>query len=268
MVFADSPSEVIYEHNKCDEGLLAAYYRREPVYTVAYYDDLLRRMTRMVGRTNYALLEFGCGSGMLLRRARRVGVDARGIDYSPYAAKARDLFGLAIENCDLDDASFAPGSFDVVVSHATFEHLANPLEVGSKLVRLLRPGGLFVVSGVPNHRTASIRVFRNYFNNEPPGHVNFFDTSTMRLLLEKLLLSPVAIRTYGVNVWYVMDLVRRLRRAPVVDSTYVPTLADTEYMLSGFDRMEPTPAHSIVSRLYCALALPGMGLCLEAWARK
>ena len=24
-----SPSEVIYEHNKCDGGLLAAYYRRE-----------------------------------------------------------------------------------------------------------------------------------------------------------------------------------------------------------------------------------------------
>jgi hypothetical protein len=71
MVFADSPSEVIYEHNKCDEaarGVLPP----EPVYTVAYYDDLLRRMTRMVGRTNYALLEFGCGSGMLLRRARRL----------------------------------------------------------------------------------------------------------------------------------------------------------------------------------------------------
>ena len=75
---------------------------------------------------------------------------------------------------------------------------------------------------MPNHRTVSIRVFRNYFNNEPPGHVNFFDTSTMRLC-SKAPAVPVAIRTYGVNVWYVMDLVRRLRRAPVVDSTYVPT---------------------------------------------
>ena len=65
-----------------------------------------------------------------------------------------------------------------------------------------------------------------------------------------------------------MDFVRRLRRAPVVDSTYVPTPADADYMLRGFDRMEPTPAQLLVSRLYYGLALPGSGNSVEAWGVK
>jgi SAM-dependent methyltransferase len=134
---------------------------------------------------------------------------ARGIDFSPYAARARDLFGLAIENCDLDDASFAPGSFDVVVSHATFEHLANPLEVGAETVRLLRPGRLFVVSG-DSHRTVSIRVFAASNSSRP---AIAFSTHRRCGFAREAPAVPVAIRTYGVNVTACVDLVRRLPRA-------------------------------------------------------
>ena len=104
----------------------------------------------MVGTYELSLpLEFGCGSGHAAAPRATVGCGrARGIDFSPYAARARDLFGLAIENCDLDDASFRARLVSMLWCPTPLSrHLANPLEVGSKLVRLLlRPGGLFVVS--------------------------------------------------------------------------------------------------------------------------
>jgi SAM-dependent methyltransferase len=100
------------------------------------------------------VLDASCGVGYGIEILSRAGASAvTGVDISAEAiAAAKDRFGefaTALEEADLRDLPFKDNSFDVVVSFETIEHVEEPREALAELDRVLRPGGILVISS-PN----------------------------------------------------------------------------------------------------------------------
>jgi SAM-dependent methyltransferase len=117
----------------------------------------VQRLLRRHVKPGSDLLEIGFAPGKLLSCvARRLGARVSGIDYSPRGVEAsRDLFERAGVSGDLrvEDVfatSFAPNSFDCVLSIGLIEHFDDPRPIVAKHVELARPGGTIVIL-VPNY---------------------------------------------------------------------------------------------------------------------
>lgn len=129
-----------------------------------FYARLLRRLRKRGGR----LLDFGCGTGHLLRRLSD-HFEAYGYDASPEARGTCRL--TAPDAVVLEEWQSVPvNSLDVVVSLHTLEHLPHPRATMEGLVQRLAPGGLFLFV-VPNPGGIGHRLKgRQWFAYRDPTH--------------------------------------------------------------------------------------------------
>jgi len=94
-----------------------------------------------------SVLELGCGSGTFLRDLTRCGYQVTGVDAQETAA---GLSGVRFLRSDLEKPlPFDRSSFDAVVSIETVEHLWNSYGFLEEALRVLKPGGILVLS-TPN----------------------------------------------------------------------------------------------------------------------
>lgn len=119
------------------------------------------------------LLEYGAGTGSLISMLRASGFDGAitGADIIPKP----ELPGQAMSwiEADLNEPLPAPeASFDAIVSTEVIEHLENPRAVFREFRRLLRPGGVLLVT-TPNQESV-----RSLLSLLLRGHyVDFLDGS-------------------------------------------------------------------------------------------
>jgi 2-polyprenyl-3-methyl-5-hydroxy-6-metoxy-1,4-benzoquinol methylase len=137
-----------------------------------------------------SLLDFGAGLGELLGQLHRLGGFATlaGADLFPRP----DGLDPAIEWCqqDLNDTVQIDRQFDCVVCSETIEHLENPRQTFRSLDRLLKPGGLLVLT-MPNQECIRSYVgllfgghFTHFLGGNYPAHI----TALLRKDLERLCL--------------------------------------------------------------------------------
>ncbi len=126
--------------------------------------EQLERLQRMIGRplAGTKMLEVGAGTGLTVAIARRfMDVEAYGIEpgeaeYDGTLAVAKDVLrdsGLDpdfIQHGVGEAMPFADDTFDVVFSTNVLEHVADPAQVVSEIVRVLKPGGAAQII-VPNY---------------------------------------------------------------------------------------------------------------------
>ena len=102
------------------------------------------------------LLEVGCGRGVALPvlNERLRPSSLTGVDVDPVAlADARSHAAergatVRLERADVRRIPFDDASFDVVFDFGTCYHIAHPSQALREIVRVLRPGGLFVTETV------------------------------------------------------------------------------------------------------------------------
>jgi hypothetical protein len=90
--------------------------------------------------SNPSILDYGGGYGLLTQMFVDSGCDAWTSDshvISPFLASDRYIG---------DIKSLADHSFDIIVSLEVFEHLVNPLEIGTILIKKLKKNGTLVIS--------------------------------------------------------------------------------------------------------------------------
>jgi len=109
--------------------------------------DLLGSHFGHDGNSKPMLLDLGCGTGATLMavgyRTRAIGVDTSPL--ALIACKRRGLGGRVVR-CDLVAPPFRDKSFDVVMLLDVLEHMADDRETLREACRLLRCGGLLMVT--------------------------------------------------------------------------------------------------------------------------
>jgi SAM-dependent methyltransferase len=267
-VFVDIDELSCNTVNSYPEDILDMYYAHETVHTLAYYDFVVAKIEKQIPQRPLRILDFGCGAGMFMRRARARGHDTYGVDFSPYAEAARERFNLNILSKDLADCELDPESFDVIISHATFEHLLAPLELTRMLVQYLKPDGLFIVSGVPNFSSISVKWFRNFYRNGL-GHVNHYEPHSLKKLFDLAGLRTTYVSGYGVSIWWLLDKIRGLK---VREGSSWPVLTREALphndLIDSYDTLKPSMSARILTWAYTSLPPLRLSLSLEAWGRK
>ena len=173
-----------------------------------WYARVVRRLCPRGGR----LLDFGCGTGYLLKRLS-AHFEAFGYDATPWARTVSR--STAPEAVILEDWESLPSnSYDIVVSLHTLEHLPRPLPTLQGLTGKLADGGvlLFVVPnpGGLGHRLKG----RQWFAYRDPTHVSLLSRGEWVTLARKAGLQVVRVR--GDGLWdapYVGVLPTLLQRA-------------------------------------------------------
>ena len=200
MTVAESKEQRAHEHEQQETG---RYYDEYWSGTTGWSppsgldEDLCAWIDPLMVRGRKAL-DVGCGDGARYgARVRASGVEIHGVDISEVAVASARERGIDARVASLADPLPHPtGDFDVVICLEVLEHLVNPAIVTREIARVLKPGGLALVS-VPNSAFWTTRVellFTGHFN--PRGspvtqraypwrdpHLRFFTFASMAAML-------------------------------------------------------------------------------------
>ncbi len=121
------------------------YDRARPRYPAA----LLERLTQE--RTEPAVLDVGCGTGIVARQLRDRGCRVLGVEVDARMAALAGQSGIEVEVSSFEDWDPRGRQFDLVVAGQAW-HWVNPVAGAAKARTALRPGGRFAAfwnHGVP-----------------------------------------------------------------------------------------------------------------------
>ncbi|MBC8163220.1 MAG: class I SAM-dependent methyltransferase [Roseiflexaceae bacterium] len=218
----------IYQNPRPRPEVIGRYYPPDyaPFQTaIADEPRWWRRVERRIGRAklcravhSYAggpghLLDIGCATGLFLDGMRRLGWGVAGVEPSPGAAAyARERFGLQVFQGTVETANLAPASFDAVTLWDVLEHVPEPRMLFAEVQRILRPGGVLVIS-LPNPDSLEARLLKQHWLGwDLPRHLNLFKPALLKPQLARYGLQVEAMRSfiYGYAT-LVMSLEQKLK---------------------------------------------------------
>jgi methionine biosynthesis protein MetW len=155
----------------------------------------LERLGLIVGRIapGEQVLEVDCGPGVLAKMMVDRGAQVVGTDLSIVAVERAQAKGIPAQQVDVDTQPlpFEDHSFDTVVSNSMIEHRFFPERTLDECVRVLKPGGRFIVC-LPNTAHWLCRWWLltgrfPYVANSPTDmlHIRFFTVTEARKLCQK-----------------------------------------------------------------------------------
>lgn len=159
--------------------------------------DYLRFMTlerEPVGR----LLDVGCGGGRFLNRMKKRGWQGEGIDFDAQAAeKVTARYDIKTYVGNLAQCALPANSFDVITMSQTIEHLYDPNATLIESLRILKPGGLLVMT-TPNVKSICANEFGAFWRGwEAPRHLHLFSVALLRQLTQRAGFEVIEARTYS-----------------------------------------------------------------------
>lgn len=164
----------------------------------------VRLIKKIIGR-NKSVIDIGCGTGLLVRslaasQAKVVGVDICSSLIETATANASHLNNTQFLCTSIEEAPFAPQSFDAACSIAVLEHL-HPGALGhhvSRIYSLLRPGGIFIIQ-TPNRLDGPHDVSRHFVPLGRPAEGLHLREYTKRELVT--ILKTAGFRDFRCTMW-------------------------------------------------------------------
>ncbi|ABS62945.1 Methyltransferase type 12 [Parvibaculum lavamentivorans DS-1] len=148
----------------------------------------MKRIRRYMNRgPGKRFLDVGCNVGTAVEAARRLGLDAHGIDIGDQSIEiAREMFpGGHFHAGPIESLPPEWGQFDFVYSAEVIEHLPDANAYFNALSLRIKPGGLLFLTTpdaghwrVPSEFTKWDQVF-------PPHHLLYFTKDAMRRFLDR-----------------------------------------------------------------------------------
>ncbi len=196
---------LLYSNPRLTREELSAFYKGEYFKEGGNYtEDEMRMRQYKVDMNDFAkvcepggkILDVGCALGLFLARLPDTW-EKYGIDVSKEALElGRRQYDLDLSHGELPCTNhFKPEFFDVVYMRATLEHVQSPKAYVKKIHEILKPGGILVISNLPNLSSLAARLYRSDFRLLlPRQHLYHFTHATIRKYLD--LFSFDVIRIY------------------------------------------------------------------------
>lgn len=152
-----------------------------------------RRLNTLTRLLNLApaqtrLLDIGCSRGQFVECAMQGGFIAEGVEPAPTIAAAARAAGLNVRTGLLEQQGYADASFDAASMFEVVEHLRTPLPLLQECHRILKPGGLLLIStgNTASWTTAAMGARWDYFHMaKDGGHISFFNPRSLRKLAHR-----------------------------------------------------------------------------------
>ena len=161
-------------------------------------------------------LDFGCGAGGFLKFLRERGqiagrpLELQGHDVGSYAEMLKKQDGFRI--LDLDELAREPnGSFEIISMIEVIEHLPDPAAAIALIARLLKPGGLLILTTGNMDNPVARRHGIHYRYCAPEIHVSLFNPGCLARLYRSVGLEPHFVRYHGAVKFKVVKSLRHHR---------------------------------------------------------
>jgi len=201
-------SAAYVSHNSAARGLVNRVYR------VARFFTMRRKVafiTKLNGGRAGRLLDYGCGTGHFLARAKSTGWQVTGLEPN---SGARQAAAARVGQPILQASALAalpPASFDTVTLWHVLEHVHTLHETLAQLVAALKPSGQLLIA-VPNPDSLDAQYYRHdWAAYDVPRHLYHFVPDTMRQLLARHGLRIAQTLPLVLDAYYVSMLSEQLR---------------------------------------------------------
>lgn len=198
-------------------------------------------------RPDAAVLDVGCGTGVVALTAARLGAKVTGVDLTPeLIARAKEnaqLMGLevAFHEGDVEALPLPDASFDFVVSQFGHMFAPRPTVAVGEMLRVLKPGGTIAFSTWPPDLFIGrwFQLLASYAPPPPPGVAAPHEWGEPKVVRERL----------GADV---KDLVftHRLMRFPMLSVQHYRRFMETNFgpakrLLAVLDAAAPDKARAL-----------------------
>ncbi|MEK7811592.1 MAG: class I SAM-dependent methyltransferase [Pseudomonadota bacterium] len=132
------------------------------------------------------LLDVGCGGGRFLNRMQKRGWKVEGSDFDEQAArKVTHKYAIKTHVGDLSHCKLPADNFDVITMSQTIEHLYIPNTTLHECLRILKPGGLLILT-TPNAESMGANEFGSFWRGwEAPRHLHLFTVNSLKRLVQR-----------------------------------------------------------------------------------
>jgi SAM-dependent methyltransferase len=147
-------------------------------------------------------LDVGAAGGGNTRVLAGLGWQAAALEYGAEGALVASGRGLPVLRADAHRLPVADGGLDLVVAFDVLEHLPDDIGAAREVLRVLRPGGRFLVAVPADERLWSA-------HDDAVGHVRRYTRSTLVDALTRAGFVIASVRSWNVLLRPVVALRRR-----------------------------------------------------------
>lgn len=151
--------------------------------------------------------DIGAGFGLFLEELRKMLPDNRYIAIEPSGEMADICIGKELETkcmC-LEDIDDLERGFDLLTTFELSEHLFEPVSFFKKTYSLLKPEGCLCLTTLNGKGFDIMLLWEKSKSVAPPHHLNFFNPTSIRLLLERIGFEIIEISTPGMLDWDIVE---------------------------------------------------------------
>jgi 2-polyprenyl-3-methyl-5-hydroxy-6-metoxy-1,4-benzoquinol methylase len=138
---------------------------------------------------NRSLLDFGCGAGGFLLRARELAATAHGVELEIRLSNHYQSHGLTVfQNLSDSSTDIRGGGYDIITMFHVLEHIPDPKSILGELSEMLAANGQIIVE-VPN----ADDVLLTFYNNRPFSqftywscHLFLYTVKTLEMLFDQV----------------------------------------------------------------------------------
>jgi 2-polyprenyl-3-methyl-5-hydroxy-6-metoxy-1,4-benzoquinol methylase len=147
----------------------------------------LQTTARLLGKppAEIRLIDIGCSRGQFVDFATRAGFAAEGVEPALDIAAAARASGLNVRSGLLQEQHYVDAAFDAASLFEVVEHLREPLPLLRECRRILKPGGMLIIStgNAASWTVGAMGARWDYFHIEKDGgHISFFNPQSIAAL--------------------------------------------------------------------------------------